>query len=146
MSGYDEVTGDVLRLAAERLDRERPKDVHTVTVTLQGTHGGADMRVEANGDEITYEIGGAIRREPVTEEQVLGGERLYQLARDQAKHKWGAPAFRMLGYELKRAVILAEVLHVIAANDMEAARNMMRLADYAVTRVLADTQPPGSPQ
>lgn len=68
------------------------------------------------------------------------GERLYLLAKANARAEWGA-ALPKLGPVLMRAVLLAEVLNIIAAQDSEAAAvNMFRLAEYAVVRVLADTK------
>lgn len=72
-----------------------------------------------------------------------GPERLYVLARSAARRKWGGQHnLALLGPELKRAAILAECMAVIAGQDGPAAAPaMLQFAEYAMTRVMADTQP-----
>ena len=80
----------------------------------------------------------------MTDEELSQGlDRLYLLARGHARKTWGDEGYKRLGPDLKRAVILAEVLHVIANQDetVDPAR-MKALADYAVLRVQADTPHP----
>jgi len=54
----DTITRGVLLLAANRLEEEifqgNTRSIHTMTITLNGAHGGADVRMQGEYDSGDY--------------------------------------------------------------------------------------------
>lgn len=64
-------------------------------------------------------------------------ERIYEHALGSVRRQWG-PALDQLGDQLKRALILAEVLTSIGAQDNES-NPMVKIAAHAVIRSVPHT-------